>query len=105
MNRDRLMYHCENWQQMHKSSGEDLGIKSPNIYGGSGVHSTDDMGERVDAWAANEMETIINDLPRPQRTAMHHAWLGARFFWPTHDYDLETAYENIMRKGSKRGLA
>ena len=106
MNRDRLDWHLDNWAK-YMQGGLDLGARISSLYGSGGVSGEDEfdvMCEKADKVSARAFDGCVESLPRPQRTAINHVWLGSSFCWPTHELDYEMAIENLVRLAEKRGI-
>ena len=110
MNRDRMIYHLENWRDFQDVDPvrSRLGFPRSSVGFQTGTDSVEEvfdiLCEEVDAAAARAMDAIVDSLSFPHRDAIRHQWLREKKCWPTHEYDLECAYECIMTLADKRGL-
>lgn len=108
MNRDRLEWHLGNWRDYMKTPDEKLGYPSKSSVFLTGQDSVEDVFEilcdEVDGAAARAINGIIESLRKPHQDAVYHQWLSVKHCWPTHEYDLECAYESIMTMADHRGV-
>jgi len=108
VNRERVIWHLENWSAGHDIDDTKLGWNKKSSVFSSGGGNSDEafqiMCEQVDIQNAELMEVIINDLRKPYKDAIHHVWLKAKLFWPTHDMDYEIALETIMKVADRKGI-
>jgi hypothetical protein len=110
MNRERMTYHLENWRDAQNVDPvkQRLGFPASSVGFQTGTDSVEDvfdiLCDEVDSAAARAMDAIIDSLRKPQKDAIRHQWLREKLVWPTHEMDLEMAYESIMLLADKRGL-
>lgn len=108
MDRGRLIYHLENWRDWMKRDSNKLGYPSRSLMlvgdNGYSEETWDDMCEECDSQSARTIDTLIDDLKGPYKVAINHTWLGVEKCWPTHDMDLELAYEVLEIKADRKGL-
>lgn len=110
MNRDRLEWHLGNWRDSYKVDPvrQRLGFPQSSVGFQTGTDSVEDVFEllcdEVDAAAARAIDAIVESLKPPQQVAVKHTWLGEKKCWPTHEMDLEMAYESIMVMADRRGI-
>lgn len=108
MNRDRLMWHLENWRDFMKVPDERLGYPSKSSVFLTGQDSVEDvfdiLCDEVDGAAAKAINGMIESLRKPQQTAIYHQWLGVKHFYPTQEYDLECGYTELMTMADRRGV-
>jgi hypothetical protein len=109
MTLDRLDWHLSNWSQWMKSSDTNrLGYPKKSLMIASGGGSSDDefeaMCDEVDIQCAMAIDSIIDSITLPQRTAINHHWLQVSHHYPTQELDYDEALENIIRLTNKRGL-
>lgn len=105
MNNDRLSWHLWNWARWMDRGSYGLGYPGRSLCTASGHSDFDEMVNRADARCARAVDAIVEDLPQPQKLAVHHKHLSAVFRIRA---DLETAYElacdKISRELTKRGI-
>ncbi len=104
----RLEWHLSNWSDYMKQPRSKLGYPSKSLCIASGGGSSDDefenMCDEVDTQCAQAMDSIIDSISKPQRTAINHIWLKVAHHYPTQSLDYEEAIESILKLVSKRGL-
>lgn len=108
MTDERLAWHMANWADYMKQPSSKLGYPSKSLCmssgGSSGEDEFDIMCEEVDTKCAQAIDSIIDSISLPQRTAINHTWLGVKHCYPTQELDLDEAYQSIKRIADKRGL-
>ena len=109
MTLDRLEWLLDNWSKWMKSSDTNrLGYPSKSLCmssgGASGEDEFDIMCESADVRCAQSIDSIIDSLSMPQRTAINHVWLNVTHHYPTHELDLLEAQESMIRLCVKRGV-
>lgn len=108
MTEQRLAWLLGNWADYMKQDTHRLGYPSKSVMLASGGGSCDDefeiMCEEVDIKCAQSLDSIIDSITKPQRTAVNHIWLKVEYHYPTQDLDLAEAYDNITRLCIKRGV-
>jgi hypothetical protein len=108
MTDERLAWHLGNWADYMKQPSSKLGYPSKSLCIASGGASGDDefdiMCDEVDAQCAQAIDSIIDSITLPQRTAINHQWLNVAHHYPTQELDYVEALENIIRLANKRGL-
>jgi hypothetical protein len=102
----RVMYYLSIWVEYMRRPESSLSYPRASCgMSSGGAHSFDDLAGQADNYAARTMETIIDDLPIPQKLAVHHFNLGA--VWRPSRFNLLDEYRNailgigraIVRKG------
>ena len=97
----RLDWHLDNWARyMREQDVEELECKIVDIYQ-SGSADFDTMCDHMERRCAIAMEALVNDLPLPERIAVHHFHLGA--VWRMHRVKIEDVYLRA-RAGLSVGL-
>jgi len=108
MTEQRLSWHLANWADYMKQDTHKLGYPSKSLMIASGGGSSDDefeiMCDEVDTKCAQALDSIIDSITKPQRTAINHVWLKVEHHYPTQEMDIAEAYENITRLCAKRGV-
>ena len=104
----RLEWHLQNWSYYMQKDTHRLGYPSKSLCiatgGASGDDEFDIMCDEVDTQCAQAMDSIIDSISQPQRTAINHIWLKTYHHYPTQDLDYEEAIESILKLVNKRGL-
>jgi hypothetical protein len=102
----RVMYYLSIWVEYMRRPDSSLSYPRASCgMSSGGAHSFDDLAGQADNYAARTMEAIIDDLPIPQKLAVHHFNLGA--VWRPNRFNLQDEYGNaiagigraIVRKG------
>jgi hypothetical protein len=105
---DRLEWLLGNWADYMKQPSHKLGYPSKSLCmssgGASGEDEFDIMCDEVDTKCAQAIDSIIDSLSMPQRTAVNHVWLNVTHHYPTHELDLLEAQESMIRLCVKRGV-
>lgn len=108
MTNDRLMWLLGNWADWMKIPSSNLGYPSRSLMiasgGGSGDCEFEIMCESADTACALAIDSIIDSLTMPQRTAINHQWLKVAHHYPTQILDYDEALDHIMRLCDKRGV-
>lgn len=109
MTLDRLDWHLSNWSQWMQSSDTNrLGYPKKSLMIASGGGSSDDefeaMCEAADVTCAIALDSIIDSITKPQRTAINHVWLKVAHHYPTQELDYEEAIFHILKIAIKRGV-
>jgi hypothetical protein len=108
MTQDRLEWHLENWATWMKRESNRLGYPSKALCfssgGSSGADEFQIMCDDSDTRSASIVDKVIDSISSPQRTAINHHWLQVKHHYPTHELDLELAYESIIKILDKRGV-
>jgi hypothetical protein len=108
MNRERVIWHLENWCEYLKADNHKLGYPTKSLMiasgGASGGDAFEIMCDDMDITNARAIDAIIDDLKPPYKTAIYHQWLKNKFFWPTHELDYEIALETIMKVADRKGI-
>jgi len=109
MTLERLIdFHLPNWADWMKQPASKLGYPSKSLCMSSGGGSSDDefehMCSEVDIKCAQSIDSIIDSLSMPQKTAINHVWLKVKHNYPTHEMDYAEALESIIRLALKRGV-
>jgi hypothetical protein len=111
---ERIEWHLDNWVKSMQSDDHGLGFPSKSLVMLGGVNEGinravwgnefDSMCDSADSHSANTMNGIIDSLSKPQKTAIEHKWLHIKLHYPSHESDLEEAYNIIGKLADKRGL-
>lgn len=105
---ERLDWLLGNWADYMKQPSHKLGYPSKSLFLATGGGSSDDefdaMCDEVDANCAQSLDSIIDSISQPQRTAINHVWLKVAHHYPTQDLDYEEAIVSILKLTVKRGL-
>ncbi len=108
MTNERLAWHLANWADYMKQPSHKLGYPSKSMCmssgGASGEDEFDIMCTDADIKCAQAIDSIIDSLSMPQRTAINHVWLSVKHHYPTQDLDLVEAHESMIRLCVKRGV-
>ena len=108
MTNDRLEWQLFNWSEYMKRDTHRLGYPSKSMClstgGASGEDEFEIMCNTADTSCAQKMDSIIDSISLPQRTAVNHVWLKVSHHYATQELDLIEAYENIIKLAAKRGL-
>jgi hypothetical protein len=108
MTLERLDWLLANWADFMRQPSSKLGYPSKSLCLATGGGSSDDefdaMCDEVDTQCAQAIDSIIDSITLPQRTAINHQWLNVAHHYPTQELDLVEALENIIRLANKRGL-
>jgi len=108
MTLERLDWLLANWADFMRQPSSKLGYPSKSLCLATGGGSSDDefdaMCDEVDTQCAQAMDSIIDSISQPQRTAINHIWLKTFHHYPTQDLDYEEAIESILKLVNKRGL-
>jgi len=105
---ERLDWLLGNWSDYMQQPSSKLGYPSKSLCMSSGGASGEDefeiMCDEVDTKCAQAMDSIIDSISQPQRTAINHVWLKVSHHYPTQSMDYEEAIESILKLAHKRGL-
>ena len=105
---DRLEWLLGNWADYMKQPSHKLGYPSKSLCmssgGASGEDEFDIMCDEVDTKCAQAIDSIIDSLSMPQRTAINHVWLNVTHHYPSQELDLVEAQESMIRLCVKRGV-
>lgn len=109
IDRIRVIYHLENWARDNKHWKPKLGHPPKVAFATSSGTSFGEMFDRdealeVDKDAAEKMDAAIYSLNRPQYQAIELIWLGMGVNHMAHEYDYETALEDLPAKMEKKGI-
>lgn len=108
MTPDRLNWHLDNWAQYMKRDTHKLGYPAKSLCmsggGSSGEDEFDCMCDEADINCAQRIDSIIDSISQPQRTAINHKWLNVAHHYQTQEMDYSEALSNIDRLASKRGV-
>ena len=108
MEQNRLEWHLENWSDWMRRDTNKLGYPSKSLMiasgGSSGADEFEIMCDDADTNAATTIDSIIDSISAPQRTAINHQWLKVVHHYPTHELDILEAYNAIIVIANKRGL-
>ena len=111
MNIERLEWHLENWRDYMMRDTSKLGYPSRSMMlqsGNTGIGINQDafdmMCDGVDADCAIKMESLIDSISQPQRTAINHVWLSVPHHYPTQELDYDEAITSLCKLADKRGL-
>lgn len=97
MEEGRVLYYLDLWRSYMQSNTHKLGYNSKSTgFVSGGIHSFDDMADENDMSSARTIDQVIDDLPKPQREAIHIVWLGQKTkIVPDM---LEILYSNALHK-------
>jgi hypothetical protein len=108
MTNERLMWLLGNWADWMQYPSHRLGYPSQSMCMSSGGASGEDefeiMCEGADVACAISMDSVIDSLSMPQRTAINHKWLRVAHHYPTQILDYDEALDSIIRLCLKRGV-
>ena len=108
MTLERLDWLLENWAIWMRHDAHKLSYPSKSLCMSSGGASGDDefenMCEDADLHCAQGMDSIVDSISKPQRTAINHVWLSVAHHYPTQALDYEEAIESLVKLCNKRGL-
>ena len=108
MTDERLAWHLANWADYMRQPSHKLGYPAKSLMIATGGGSSDEefeiMCDEVDTKCAQSIDSIIDSITSPQRTAINHVWLKVKHHYPTHDLDYVEALEHIKKLAYKRGL-
>ena len=84
----RLEFHFENWKRWMKKDDVTDGApgKACGCVGGGYSQSFDDMVDSADVRCAQIMDSIVNSLSAPQRSAVYREYLYAVFRYERLDF-------------------
>lgn len=77
MTEARVLYYLDLWQDFMRSNKNNLGYPSSAAgFLTGGISSFEDLADENDSQAARVVDSVIDDLPRPQSEAIYFAYLG-----------------------------
>lgn len=108
MTLDRLFWLLENWSEWMARDTHRLGYPAKSMMiasgGGSSIEEFEIMCDDADSNAATQIDSIIDSISMPQRTAINHQWLKVAHHYPTQELDIDEAYTAIIKIADRRGL-